>query len=440
MEESEILELLSDNLGIRKTNIEFVNEGGEGKVYSFYNEKGEKKIVKVFSSNLSIKKGFETVKKNSETTEKLIQNTVKTLKVSENGFLENTHGEKFFYQISDFMDYDLNKIIDGNEIDPYELYLTALKVVTGICSLHSCGIAHRDIKLENIMIDQNGEKVKIIDFGFAEKADKEDYHRRGSKFFAALELFNENKAIKGEEILATDIYSLGIVLFTLLTKDDYLITYNLVTEDIFKDRIEYINLTKDAEERINLPHETSEIRSRFYDLTAKMISIDPKDRPTADEVLEEMTRIFLKIEEERKGLKTREKIMIEMLTGVKLFNINKEELGEIAEKNTMKIKNIMESDEATDNLKNCVRQSINKILNNNIFTFEEEINPETLDAKESLKLAKIENHLREMAFMKNRYYFSEVVTYEKNKFFKNLKEMTNFIEKNNTTEKDFVFF
>lgn len=36
--------------------------------------------------------------------------------------------------------------------------------------LHMSNIAHRDIKLENILINKNTLKIKLIDFGFATKA------------------------------------------------------------------------------------------------------------------------------------------------------------------------------------------------------------------------------------------------------------------------------
>ena len=40
------------------------------------------------------------------------------------------------------------------------------KIVEGVGYLHSCDVVHRDIKLNNIVLD-NLDKPKIIDFGFA---------------------------------------------------------------------------------------------------------------------------------------------------------------------------------------------------------------------------------------------------------------------------------
>ena len=45
----------------------------------------------------------------------------------------------------------------------------------GVAYMHSKGYAHRDMKLDNILLDQTGTKqVKIIDFGFSVKVNKGD--------------------------------------------------------------------------------------------------------------------------------------------------------------------------------------------------------------------------------------------------------------------------
>ena len=41
------------------------------------------------------------------------------------------------------------------------------QILEGFEYLHSIGIAHRDVKLDNILIEEKTKMIKIIDFGFA---------------------------------------------------------------------------------------------------------------------------------------------------------------------------------------------------------------------------------------------------------------------------------
>lgn len=86
------------------------------------------------------------------------------------------------------------------------------QLVLGIEYLHSHGICHRDLKLENILMDKN-HNVKIADFGFAKWINNNVAETVcGSPHFTAPEVisgcpYDPKKA---------DIWSLGIILYTLL--------------------------------------------------------------------------------------------------------------------------------------------------------------------------------------------------------------------------------
>ena len=92
------------------------------------------------------------------------------------------------------------------------------ELIETLIYLHSKGITHRDIKLENIMFDRYFN-LKIIDFGLSishEDAGKPKNIERGpvgTLSYAAPELF-ESKVIEGEKL---DVFSSGVILFAILS-------------------------------------------------------------------------------------------------------------------------------------------------------------------------------------------------------------------------------
>ncbi|CAG97850.1 serine/threonine-protein kinase [Kluyveromyces lactis] len=86
------------------------------------------------------------------------------------------------------------------------------QICEGIAYLHSHNIVHRDLKLENIMVDESLCNIKIIDFGSAVDVgpNKEACHGiRGSEQLMAPEVFQRLKY----EGTPVDMWSLGIMMF-----------------------------------------------------------------------------------------------------------------------------------------------------------------------------------------------------------------------------------
>ncbi|CAD8164100.1 unnamed protein product [Paramecium pentaurelia] len=107
----------------------------------------------------------------------------------------------------------LSNLIKQNEI--HELMSSEIchQIILGLKEIHRCGYVHRDIKLDNILIYQfNPIQVKIIDFGFAEKINKNQLiNKQGTPGYIAPELFDLAPYTENCEI-----FSLGILFYILL--------------------------------------------------------------------------------------------------------------------------------------------------------------------------------------------------------------------------------
>ena len=81
--------------------------------------------------------------------------------------------------------------------------------------MHTSGVAHRDLKLENIMLDATHEHLKVGDFGFAREVRQGDLSRTfcGSLVYAAPELLRHEDYCP----FCSDVWSLGVILVVLLT-------------------------------------------------------------------------------------------------------------------------------------------------------------------------------------------------------------------------------
>jgi len=91
----------------------------------------------------------------------------------------------------------------------------ALQACAGLQHAHDAGLVHRDIKPANLLV-RNDDVLKVADFGIARAAELTRLTQHGTVLGTAAYLSPEQAA--GEEVTtATDIYSLGAVVYELLT-------------------------------------------------------------------------------------------------------------------------------------------------------------------------------------------------------------------------------
>ncbi|HEY2304870.1 MAG TPA: PASTA domain-containing protein [Streptosporangiaceae bacterium] len=88
-------------------------------------------------------------------------------------------------------------------------------VLSGLAAAHAAGIAHRDVKPENVLLG-NAQSIKVADFGLARLLSDVTHTKSGLLIGTAAYLAPEQVA-GGRADFRTDVYAAGIMLFELLT-------------------------------------------------------------------------------------------------------------------------------------------------------------------------------------------------------------------------------
>ena len=121
------------------------------------------------------------------------------------------------------INYIVMELVDGITLKKYiekksrlsvkEAISIAIQVSMGLQAAHHARIIHRDIKPQNIIISKDG-KVKITDFGIAKAATSNTIT---SNVMGSVHYTSPEQARGGYSDERSDIYSLGITIFEMLT-------------------------------------------------------------------------------------------------------------------------------------------------------------------------------------------------------------------------------
>ena len=107
-------------------------------------------------------------------------------------------------------------ILERNKISEQEVYMVMKQCISAIVYIHTKNICHRDLKLENIML-QNIEdltNLKLIDFGLSKNLQK---NMTMKSMCSGSPLYIAPETIAGIVSLNCDMWSIGVVMYVLLT-------------------------------------------------------------------------------------------------------------------------------------------------------------------------------------------------------------------------------
>ena len=139
--------------------------------------------------------------------------------------------------------------------------------------MHQRRVVHRDLKLENILIDDN-LNLKLADFGFACYKNIDTLRSyRGTMTYMAPEI-KENKEYKGTQV---DMFSIGVILFIIV--QGIFPFKEARTEEYFYNLL-YTGQTDTYWHKVN----GTGLSTEFKDLTLRLFSYDPSQRMTLDQL------------------------------------------------------------------------------------------------------------------------------------------------------------
>ncbi len=146
--------------------------------------------------------------------------------IFEIGQVDGTH-----YIATEFIDgQTLRHLMKTTQIKLREVLEIMIQAASALAAAHEAGIAHRDIKPENIMLRRDGY-VKVLDFGLAKLTEKRRAGQAAETEAATRKRINTTPGVvmgtvtymspeqaRGEEVDSrTDIFSLGVVLYEMVT-------------------------------------------------------------------------------------------------------------------------------------------------------------------------------------------------------------------------------
>jgi len=128
--------------------------------------------------------------------------------------------QKYFLLVTEYFDgLDLFKLLESRNFQPLpedETKSLFGQILDTILNAHRKGVTHMDLKLDNILFDQN-RRIKIIDWGLCVTDSPEKCIKFcGSLEYAAPEIWNRPSNLTPYSGYKSDVFSLGVVLYALL--------------------------------------------------------------------------------------------------------------------------------------------------------------------------------------------------------------------------------
>lgn len=192
--------------------LEELGSGGMGKVYKVIDKEVNEKIaIKLLKPEISFDEGtIERFRNELKLARKISHPNVCRMYdlIKERGL--------YFITMEYVSGEDLKSTIERvGQLSVGKALAIAEQICKGLVEAHKLNVVHRDLKPHNIIIDRNGD-ARIMDFGIAQSLTTKGVTESGV-MIGTPEYMSPEQALGEASDQRSDIYSLGIILFELLT-------------------------------------------------------------------------------------------------------------------------------------------------------------------------------------------------------------------------------
>ncbi len=192
--------------------IEQLGKGGMGTVYKVFDKKIEEDMaIKILKPEIA----------NEKNTIARFSNELKfARKITNKNVCKmydlNEHEGNHFITMEYVPGEDLKSFIRrSGQVSIGKSVAIAKQICHGLAEAHRLGVVHRDLKPSNIMIDEEGN-AKIMDFGIARSTESKGITEAG--IIVGTPEYMSPEQVEGDEVdTRSDIYSLGVILYELVT-------------------------------------------------------------------------------------------------------------------------------------------------------------------------------------------------------------------------------
>ncbi|MEM1182549.1 MAG: protein kinase, partial [Acidobacteriota bacterium] len=245
-----------------------LGKGGMGEVYRGYDERLGRPVAmkRVLASNASNDRIRERFRREARTVARLNHPSI----VQVFDWVEQDDENWLVMELIEGV--PLNEVVHLGDLSMRQLVACSLGIAEGLEAAHRAGIIHRDLKLSNVMLTEDG--VKILDFGIAKVTRSPDGDplvtlTQSGAVMGSLSAMSPEQALGQKVDHRSDLFSLGSLLYELLTGTAP-----------FRGRNTSETLIRIYSwEHLPIEDRNAEVPSRFCRLVDRLLEKEPENRP-----------------------------------------------------------------------------------------------------------------------------------------------------------------